>query len=68
MTQHAQPRVVSSVISRRDTRYRVDEFLTRFGTVVWMLFDAERADPVTGHPACIRQADSREAALAGIDF
>lgn len=61
------PRTLSRRFFGEFSRYRLDAFQTRFGTVEWMVFDAEVTDPVTGGPACIRQANSMEEAKAGLE-
>ena len=48
------------------SRFSVFSIHTRFDAVCWMVTDAERIDDVTGRPAVIRQAQSREAAIAGL--
>lgn len=48
-------------------RYSVAPVWTRFDTVEWFVWDAERIDEVTGGPAVIRQAETREMAMAGLD-
>jgi hypothetical protein len=47
-------------------RYRVERCRDRFDSIVYMTFDAELADPVTGGPACIRQSESLDLAVAGL--
>ncbi len=39
------------------SRYRLDDFRTRFGTVEFIVTDAERPDE-TGRPSVIRQAET----------
>ena len=48
-------------------RFEVKKCLTRFDTTTFMVFDAEQLDEVTGNPACIRQADTREEAIATLE-
>ena len=48
------------------SRYRLDAFQTRFGTVEYFVLDAERIDALTGLPAVIRQAATAEEATAGL--
>ena len=58
--------VLSSTIFGDLSRYRVEECRTRFGTIEWMVFDAEITDEITNRPACIRQASTRADAIDGL--
>jgi hypothetical protein len=60
------PQILSSTTFGPFSRFRLDEFRTRFGDVVWMVLDAERPDR-QGRPTVIRQASSREEAVAGLE-
>ena len=48
-------------------RYAVAPVHTRFEAVEWFVWDAELMDPLTGGPAVIRQAATREAAVRGLE-
>ena len=48
------------------SRFRLDTVRSRFGALHFMVFDAERIDPVTDRPACIRQADTEAEAVEGL--
>lgn len=48
------------------SRYAVAAIHTRFDAVAYMVWDAERADDVTGRAAVIRQAASEAEAVAGL--
>ncbi|MBE3126175.1 MAG: hypothetical protein IMZ57_11035 [Acidobacteria bacterium] len=48
-------------------RYRIDRCRDRFGSIVYLVLDAEREDPVIGGPLCIRQSGSFEVAIAGLE-
>ena len=58
--------VVSSRTFGEFSRYRLDVMRSRFGTLTYLVADAERLDPVTGGPAIIRQADSEAEAVSGL--
>jgi hypothetical protein len=58
-------RTLSSVVFGECSRFRLDEFRTRFGTTEWFVMDAERPDTM-GFPSVIRQAATRAEALAGL--
>jgi hypothetical protein len=47
------------------SRYRLDDFRTRFGTVEYIVTDAERPDE-TGRPSVIRQAATETEAVSGL--
>lgn len=47
-------------------RYRVAPVHTRFDAVQWFVWDAETVDDVTGGAAVIRQAETRDKAVAGL--
>lgn len=65
-TKHCEPRTLSAKIFGPWHRYKLLECLTRFGTTVWMVEDAETIDKETGLPATIRIKDTREEAMAGL--
>jgi hypothetical protein len=48
------------------SRYRLDECRSRFGNIVYMVFDAERPDGA-GLATLIRHENTREAAMAGLN-
>jgi hypothetical protein len=48
------------------SRYRVDEFLTRFGSVEFVVTDADRPDAATGLPGVIRQEPTLARATEGL--
>jgi hypothetical protein len=48
------------------SRYAVAPIHTRFAAVEWFVWDAHETDPVTGHPAVIRQASTEAEAVAGL--
>lgn len=48
------------------SRFAVAPVYTRFDALEWMVWDVEVTDEVTGGPAVIRQAATREAAVAGL--
>jgi len=57
----------------KDYRYAVAPVHTRFNSIVWFVWDADIHDPIYdrdlimgGGPAVIRQANTLEAALAGL--
>jgi hypothetical protein len=47
-------------------RYRLDICRDRFGEIVYMVFDAETTDQLTGLPDAIRISYHVEEALAGL--
>ena len=49
-----------------ESRYAVAPVHTRFEAVQWFVWDAERADDVTGLASVIRQAESEEEAVSGL--
>lgn len=51
-----QPRTFSTqVLPGAFSRFRLEEFQTRFGTVEWFLYDAETIDPETGLMTVVMQ-------------
>lgn len=50
------------------SRYAVFAVHTRFDRVQFFVADAERPDPVTNGPEIIRQADTLEEALTGLEL
>lgn len=49
-------------------RYMLKDCTGRFGTKVWMVTDAETPDPTRrGEPDVIRQSETREDALKGLE-
>lgn len=66
------PALAGQLASRRVSfgtfsRFAVAAVHTRFDAVSFFVWDAERADELTGLPAVVRQADSLEAAIAGLE-
>ena len=58
--------ILSSRLFGEFSRYKLDKCRTRFGTVVYMVSDAETPDPITGLPQIIRQAATEEEAIKGL--
>ena len=60
--------ILSSTSFGQFNRFQIKHCLTRFGTETFMVFDAEQIDPATGLAACIRQADTKEEAIATLEL
>jgi len=65
------PRKAGQMATRKElfgefNRYAVFAVHTRGEQVCWFVTNAERIDDVTGGPAVIRQAETREMAMAGL--
>lgn len=63
MTQFA---ILSRTFFGEFSRYRLDECRSRFGNIVYMVFDAERVDGAE-LAQLIRHENTREAALFGLN-
>jgi hypothetical protein len=50
------------------SRYAIAPVHTRFGALEWFVWDAHKADPLTGLPGVVRQAATEEEALRGLDL
>lgn len=50
------------------SRYMLHEHVSQRDGIpgCWMVLDAETPDPVTGRPACVRQAETPEDAVAAL--
>jgi len=60
--------VITSTVFGPFSRYRLEGWVTRFGTVMWAVLDAEKPDPLDPElMAIIRQADTVGEALAGLE-
>lgn len=64
-------KVPGSFASRKEffgehDRYAVYSVHNRFGGIEWMVADAEKTDPLTGFADIIRQAPTKEEAIAGL--
>lgn len=57
-------KILSSQLVGEFSRFKLDEFQTRFGTVEWIVTDAEDIDPATDLPVTIGQCDTKAEALA----
>ena len=64
-THKSQPAILRSRCFGPFSRYRLDEFRTRFGAVEFFVLDAERPDE-SGRPSVIRQAATEAEAVAGL--
>lgn len=65
------PTIAGSLAARKEffgpfSRYAVAPVNDRWGGVSWFVWDAEVADDFTGGPAVIRQAGTKEEAVAGL--
>lgn len=71
MVNHNNPALAGKLVSTKalfgaDSRYAVGAVHTRFDAVEWFVWDAETPDTITGHAGVIRQAATKEEALAGL--
>ena len=48
------------------SRYKLTSMVSRFGNMVWFVADATKIDALTGLPEIIRQADTKQEAIAGL--
>ena len=65
VTKVCEPKILSKKLFGPFHRYCLYQELTRFGTVVWFVDDAEGPG---GSVITIRQADTKEEALRGLDL
>jgi hypothetical protein len=61
---NTSPRTLSSSSFGPFNRFRLFEFMGRFGEIGWLVADAETPCPVTGLPDIVVQAETREEAIA----
>jgi hypothetical protein len=60
-----EPKTLYRKLFGECSQYCLTKFQTRFGTIVWFVDDAEGPD---GEVITIRQADTKEEALQGLDL
>lgn len=63
MASQPQPQTLSRKVFGPHSRFCLVEFQTRFGTIEWMVNDAETPGP-GGLPETVVQESDREAAIA----
>lgn len=67
------PRQAGALAGERElfgecSRWAVAPVHTRFEALEWFVWDAERVDPVTGGPAVVAQAATREEAIRAVPW
>ena len=67
MASATSARTLSTSLFGEYSRYKLVEFQSRWDWTEWMVEDAMTLCPQTGLPAIIRQAATREEAVAGLE-